>query len=267
MNMTSVELEATGPDFAIEPLLDMRLRARKAIHAIAGQVKIGMVLGEDDIFFIDIGPVDNGYEGDGGDTFVVGTDPEHHKAKHDAKEIWDEIRAVWFNTQLTGQELYARAEEAAAGRGWRLNLDLSGHRLSEFPHSAHYDGPLADVDFRPSQRCGSWRSRSSTRSGSSAPSTKTSSCLTNPSDVPHPGLGDPPQAPGDRPARAPPAPLLPAWDGGQDRIKHLLNSRLTLGRRRTRLAVGSPPEPTGGVRHRGEEACRATEDGKPTPRP
>ncbi len=28
-------------------------------------------------------------------------------------------------------------------------MALSGHRLSDFPHSAHYDGPLADVDFRP----------------------------------------------------------------------------------------------------------------------
>jgi hypothetical protein len=28
-------------------------------------------------------------------------------------------------------------------------MDLSGHRLSDFPHSAHYDGSLADVAFRP----------------------------------------------------------------------------------------------------------------------
>ena len=32
------------------------------------------------------------------------------------------------------------------GYGWKLNIDLSGHRLSDFPHSAHYDGSLADVD-------------------------------------------------------------------------------------------------------------------------
>ena len=34
--------------------------------------------------------------------------------------------------------------------GWELNLDLSGHRLSDFPHAAVYDGPLAEIDFRPS---------------------------------------------------------------------------------------------------------------------
>ena len=41
------------------------------------------------------------------------------------------------------------AIDVAASYGWKLNMDLSGHRLSEFPHSAHYDGPLADVAFRP----------------------------------------------------------------------------------------------------------------------
>ena len=40
----------------------------------------GVVLGEHDIFFLDIGPVYGGTEGDAGDTFVFGDDAEHHKA-------------------------------------------------------------------------------------------------------------------------------------------------------------------------------------------
>jgi hypothetical protein len=28
-------------------------------------------------------------------------------------------------------------------------MDLSGHRISDFPHAAIYDGPMADVDFKP----------------------------------------------------------------------------------------------------------------------
>jgi hypothetical protein len=110
----------------------------------------GVILGDDDIFFVDIGPIYDGYEGDAGDTFVFGTDPDHHRAKRDARAIWDQIRDVWFNESMTGKALYARAESAAADLGWKLNLDLSGHRLSDFPHSAHYDGPLAEVAFRPS---------------------------------------------------------------------------------------------------------------------
>jgi methionyl aminopeptidase len=109
----------------------------------------GVVLRPDDIFFVDIGPIYGDTEGDAGDTFVVGTNPEHHRAKREVRLIWDEVRDKWFRDGTTGKELYDFAIETAAGYGWRLNLDLSGHRLSDFPHSAHYDGPLAEVTFRP----------------------------------------------------------------------------------------------------------------------
>lgn len=109
----------------------------------------GIVLGPDDIFFVDIGPVYEGCEGDAGDTFVVGTDPEHHRAKVEVRAIWDQVRNQWFSQGITGHELYDYAIETAGTYGWNLNLDLSGHRLSDYPHSAQYDGPLADVDFRP----------------------------------------------------------------------------------------------------------------------
>lgn len=39
------------------------------------------VLGEQDIFFIDIGPVWEGHEGDAGETFVVGGDPRWKTAR------------------------------------------------------------------------------------------------------------------------------------------------------------------------------------------
>ena len=109
----------------------------------------GVVLGDTDIFFVDIGPVFGDTEGDGGDTFVFGDDPEHHKAKRDVRALWDDVRNLWFTEGLTGPALYEYAGRAAAERGWELNLDLSGHRLSEFPHEAHYDGSLADADLYP----------------------------------------------------------------------------------------------------------------------
>jgi methionyl aminopeptidase len=110
----------------------------------------GIVLGSDDIFFVDIGPVYGEQEGDGGDTFVFGSDPDHHRAKADVKVIWDDVRDRWFQEGLSGRDLYDYAEKKSAEKGWRLNRDLSGHRLSEFPHSVHYDGAMAAVDFRPS---------------------------------------------------------------------------------------------------------------------
>ncbi|MGO8870189.1 MAG: M24 family metallopeptidase [Acidimicrobiales bacterium] len=107
----------------------------------------GVVLGENDVFFVDIGPIYDGCEGDAGDTFVVGDDPEHHRAKLDVRDIWEETRRLWFERGANGTELYVFAGRAAAPRGWKLNFDLSGHRLSDFPHSAHYDGSIADVPF------------------------------------------------------------------------------------------------------------------------
>ena len=109
----------------------------------------GVVLAQNDIFFVDIGPVYGDTEGDAGDTFVVGSDPDHHRAKKEVRMIWDEVREKWFTEGSTGTELYDYAIATAAGYGWKLNMDLSGHRLSDFPHSAHYDGPLAEVNFRP----------------------------------------------------------------------------------------------------------------------
>ncbi|WP_157218058.1 M24 family metallopeptidase [Flavisphingomonas formosensis] len=110
----------------------------------------GVVLGEDDIFFIDIGPVWNGYEGDGGDTFVVGGDPAMQAAARDVRTVFDRTHAAWRGEGLTGTALYERAAAEAAALGWELNLAMSGHRLSDFPHAVHYKGALADSAHRPS---------------------------------------------------------------------------------------------------------------------
>jgi hypothetical protein len=109
----------------------------------------GVVLRENDIFFIDIGPVFGEFEGDAGDTFVLGHDPDHLRAQRDVREIWKIVRAKWFDDRITGVELYEFATETTESFGWRINLDLSGHRLSDYPHAAHYDGPLAEVEFTP----------------------------------------------------------------------------------------------------------------------
>ena len=106
--------------------------------------------GENDIFFIDIGPVYGDFEGDAGDTFVFGDNPLHLKAKSDVREIWERVRAKWLSEQITGIELYEFAIKTTEEFGWKLNMDLSGHRLSDYPHSAHYDGPMAEVGFSPS---------------------------------------------------------------------------------------------------------------------
>lgn len=109
----------------------------------------GRVLGENDIFFIDIGPIWRKWEGDGGETFVVGNDPEMAAAQRDVRVLFDAVRDVWRRDRLSGEGLYRFAEREAEAMGWSLNLDLSGHRLSDFPHSAFFKGSLAEAPFAP----------------------------------------------------------------------------------------------------------------------
>jgi Xaa-Pro aminopeptidase len=110
----------------------------------------GIVLKDNDIFFIDIGPVWGDTEGDGGDTFVVGTDAGMEKCAEDAKGLFHIVRKKWESTGMSGKDLYDFAIAEAKSMGWELNMDLSGHRISDFPHEAVYAGPLAEVDFKPS---------------------------------------------------------------------------------------------------------------------
>jgi hypothetical protein len=110
----------------------------------------GIILGTDDIFFLDIGPVFEKWEGDGGDTFLTGSDPEMAKSAEDARRLFHIVRGKWKDEGWSGKQLYDFAESEAKAMGWALNLDLSGHRISDFPHAAVYDGPMATVGFCPS---------------------------------------------------------------------------------------------------------------------
>jgi len=109
----------------------------------------GVILGANDLFFIDIGPVWKDWEGDGGDTFVVGQQSDMERFAADARKLFHIVRRAWTTLGLSGKGLYDFAIEESRKMGWELNMDLSGHRLSDYPHEAIYKGPLAEVDFTP----------------------------------------------------------------------------------------------------------------------
>jgi len=109
----------------------------------------GVRLGEDDIYFIDIAPVWDGYEGDAGDTFVTGSNPEMKRCAADARKIFEAVDAKWKNESATGAELYDFAQNMAKDLGWELNMDLGGHRLGDYSSAEHYEGPLHEIAFHP----------------------------------------------------------------------------------------------------------------------
>jgi Xaa-Pro aminopeptidase len=110
----------------------------------------GVVLQDNDIFFIDIAPRFEAWEGDGGAAFVVGNNEEHARCAADAESLFHAVRKAWHTEKLSGQELYKYADQKAKSMGWVLNFDLPGHRVSDFPHAAIHTGSLADLDYSPS---------------------------------------------------------------------------------------------------------------------
>ncbi|MES2258935.1 MAG: M24 family metallopeptidase [Pseudomonadota bacterium] len=109
----------------------------------------GVVLGDDDLFFIDIGPTWKNLEGDGGDTFVTGTNADMARCAADARAIFHAVRQRWLASGDSGKVLYEFARSETERRGWTLNMELSGHRITDFPHAAAYNGTLAEIDFCP----------------------------------------------------------------------------------------------------------------------
>lgn len=100
-------------------------------------------LRENDLFFLDIGPVFEGHEGDVGTTFTIGDDPRFKKIASDAKAVFNDVRDEWARTGKNGEALYAFAAQRAEEKGWKLSLNgASGHRVSDFPHAIHYRGKL-----------------------------------------------------------------------------------------------------------------------------
>ena len=107
-------------------------------------------LAEDDIFFIDLGLVFAGHEGDVGETFAIGEAPGHRACAAAARSLFGEVAHAWRTRGLSGQALYDFAGARAEAMGWRFNHAIKGHRLGDFPHAVHKAGNLGTLDGTPS---------------------------------------------------------------------------------------------------------------------
>ncbi|NMX63111.1 aminopeptidase P family protein [Pseudomonas sp. WS 5079] len=109
------------------------------------------VLAENDIFFIDMGAVWQGHEGDAGATFTTGSDPQMAACASAAKALFERVQLRWKTEKVVGLELYRYAQEQARDMGWELNLSIKGHRVSDFPHAIHRGGDLGDFEHYPNE--------------------------------------------------------------------------------------------------------------------
>lgn len=103
----------------------------------------------DDIFFIDLGPVFAGHEGDVGATFVLGEDPLKLQCAAAASTVFHQVRQRWLTGDCSGAELYHFASQQTAALGFELNLAIKGHRVSDFPHKLYAGGELGEIQHQP----------------------------------------------------------------------------------------------------------------------
>lgn len=107
-------------------------------------------LEEEDIFFLDLGLIVQGHEGDCGRTFTLGDNAEMQRCAADAQRMHAEGVAKWCDTQCTGKALYAWARERASELGWQLALHhADGHRIGDLPHRRFFKGNLAGRSYTP----------------------------------------------------------------------------------------------------------------------
>lgn len=93
------------------------------------------VIVDDEIIFLDFGPIFEEWEADFGRTYVLGDDPVKHAIRADLPRVFDAGRA-YFNSHpdITGEQLFAHVVELSNDAGWRFGGHIAGHLVGEFPH-------------------------------------------------------------------------------------------------------------------------------------
>ena len=91
---------------------------------------------DDDIVFLDRGPVFEEWEADVGRSYAVGDDPQKHALCREPPRQFKKVRRHFeANPGVTGADLYAFACASAEQAGWKFGGKIAGHIVAEFPHA------------------------------------------------------------------------------------------------------------------------------------
>jgi len=95
----------------------------------------------EDTVYLDMGPVFQEWEADLGRSYALGTDPEKKRLVADLPRLFEIVKAHCDSSpDITGAELYAFAQKAAADAGWLFGGKIAGHIVGEFPHIQRIPG-------------------------------------------------------------------------------------------------------------------------------
>jgi Xaa-Pro aminopeptidase len=94
-----------------------------------------LTVAEDDIVFLDLGPVFEEWETDFGRTYVVGNDPLKRKLCRDIEAAFATGKKYFHEREdITAAELYAFVQRLAEAAGWEYGGPIAGHLIGVFPH-------------------------------------------------------------------------------------------------------------------------------------
>lgn len=92
-------------------------------------------IAEDDVVYLDFGPVFDDWEADFGRTYALGTDPLKHRLVADIAVAFQQGKELYRCTpNLTAGELYDFVAGLAAPGGWEFGAPTAGHLIGHFPH-------------------------------------------------------------------------------------------------------------------------------------
>jgi Xaa-Pro dipeptidase len=94
-----------------------------------------LMIREDDILFLDLGPVFEAWEADFGRTFVIGADPIKLKMRDDVGKAFAEGKRYFEQSpEITASEFFGYVASLAPKFGWEFGGRIAGHLLGQFPH-------------------------------------------------------------------------------------------------------------------------------------
>jgi Xaa-Pro dipeptidase len=97
---------------------------------------LDLILEEDDILYIDLGPVFEEWEADFARTLVLGNDPYKKKLCDDLSRVFSSAKFYFQqNPGISGSDLYSYVRSLAEKSGWGFIRSKAGHLISEFPHT------------------------------------------------------------------------------------------------------------------------------------
>jgi Xaa-Pro aminopeptidase len=90
---------------------------------------------DDDIVYLDFGPVFDAWEADFGRTYALGADPVKHRLIGNLSEAFARGKQLYQRSPaITAGELYDYVAGMAGEYGWEFGASSAGHLVGHFPH-------------------------------------------------------------------------------------------------------------------------------------